>query len=98
MGTHSLTIELSDNAYQSLKQKIDSGRYASAGEAIEEALLDASLPSEPPSHVADQSYGEWLRAEATAAYDEHAANPQEAYTSEQVLAYLAEERSRDLSA
>jgi hypothetical protein len=98
MGTHSLTIELSDTAYQSLKQKIDSGRYATVDEAIEEALLDVDLPSELQSPVAGQSYEEWLRAEAIAAYDEHAANPHEIFTSQEVLAYLAEERSRDSSA
>jgi Arc/MetJ-type ribon-helix-helix transcriptional regulator len=98
MATHSLTIELSDDAYRSLKQRLGSGRYATADEAIADALLDdRALPPEL-GPAAGESYDDWLRVEAISAYDEQAASPGETYTSRQVLAYLEAERALDIPA
>jgi len=92
MATHTLTIELSDSAYQSLQHNLDSGKYPTVDAVIEEALLVLQLPSEALPPANGRSYDEWLRDEAILAWDEHMANPSDVSTSQQVLAYLADQR------
>jgi len=95
MATHSLTIELSDIAFRTLQDKVSSGRYASVNNVIEDALMDWDLPVEALPPANGRSYDEWMRDEAIAAYDEHLANPGDVYNSQQVLTYLAEQRTSD---
>jgi Arc/MetJ-type ribon-helix-helix transcriptional regulator len=97
MATHSVTIQLSENAFQSIKHRLDSGRYATVEDVIEEALSDLDLSTEAMPVDLDRAYAPWSRDEAIAAYDEFMANPAEVYTSQQVRAYLAEQRASDSS-
>jgi Arc/MetJ-type ribon-helix-helix transcriptional regulator len=92
MASHSLMIEISDSAFQTLQQRIDSGKYATVNDAIEGALLESEQDLDWLTAEVDQSA---LEQEAVAAYDEYRAHPDHTYTSEQVLAYLAEQRSVD---
>ena len=92
MPTHTLTIELSDSAYQSLQHNVESGKYPTADAVIEDALMVLQLPSEALPPADGRSYDEWIRDEATLAWDEHMTNPADVYSSQQVLAYLADQR------
>jgi Arc/MetJ-type ribon-helix-helix transcriptional regulator len=97
MATHSVTIQLSDDAFRSLQHKVDSGKYATVDDVIEEALHGLDIGTETMAADADRAYEPWSRDEAIAAYDEFMANPGEVYTAQQVRAYLAEQRASDSS-
>ncbi len=92
MPTHTLTIELSDSAYQSLQSNVESGKYPSANAVVEDALMVLQLPSEALPPADGRSHDEWISNEAILAWEEHMANPTEVYSSQQVLAYLADQR------
>lgn len=92
MATQTVTVELADSVYESLRQKVDAGKYASFSEGIETALLDFEPPFESIPPANGQSYEEWIHAGATAAYDQHQASPTNVFTSEEVLAWLGAQR------
>ena len=92
MPTHSLTIELSEEAFSFVQQRLESGAYGSPSEIIEDAILDSDLSAEQFPLSSGQDEHGWLRDEVTAAFDEHEVDPQTVYSSAQVRTYLAEQR------
>ena len=85
MGTHRVTIELTDDSYQMLRQAIDSGEFESESDVISCGLMalgDPDLPSNKDKIEA------WLRDEVVPIALRVQANPGSGYTSEEVMAHL----------
>lgn len=86
MDSRRLSIELPEDLAEIVDALVASGRYADAGEVIQEALELFTREDEPLE--------EWQERELAAAYEEWKANPAAVYTVEEVRAHLAERRGR----
>jgi hypothetical protein len=90
MGTHRLTVDISEESYQLLQRGIEAGDFDSEDEAID-VLLTGTLLNEVPQ-PGDPAFDAWIQNEVIPAYDEAKAHPEKLLTGEQVLEYLAERR------
>ena len=86
MAPRRLSIELPEELAEIVDALVASGRYADAGEVIQEALELFTREDEPLE--------EWQERALAAAYDEWKANPTAVYTVEEVRAHLEERRQR----
>jgi Arc/MetJ-type ribon-helix-helix transcriptional regulator len=94
MPTHRITVDLSEAAYNVLREHVDSGLYASESECIALLLSDWNDALPAPMQEGTPEYEQWLREQVLAADDELTADPSSGYTPDEVRAILAEERSK----
>lgn len=84
-STRQLSITLPNEMADAVRERVDSGRYASESEVIREglrALFDR-----------DQAVEAWLREDVAAAYDALVADPSRAVTATDLRQRLARRRA-----
>ena len=89
MGTHRVTIDLPEHAYQSLRTLVGSGQYDSESDVISEALAMLRLD---PVQDQETTLKNWMLEEVLPAVDEFDADPSSGLTSEQLRIHLAQAR------
>jgi putative addiction module CopG family antidote len=85
--TRQLSITLPNEMADALRERVQSGEYASESEVIREGLR--ALWSR------DQAVEEWLRSEVADAYDALVADPSRAVTADELRTRLAAKRAAD---
>ncbi len=85
--TRQLSITLPNEMADALRERVQSGEYASESEVIREGLR--TLWSR------DQAVDEWLRSEVAEAYDALVADPSRAVTADALRTRLAAKRAAD---
>ena len=88
--TKQLSITLPNNMAEALRQRVDSGEYASESEVIRDGLRAL--------FARDAAVEQWLRTEVLEAYDELRANPDQAITSAELKKQLKEAREQKMAA
>ena len=88
--TKQLSITLPNNMAEALRQRVDSGEYASESEVIRDGLRAL--------FARDAAVEQWLRTEVVEAYDELRANPDPAITSAELKKQLKEAREQKMAA
>lgn len=88
--TKQLSITLPNNMAEALRQRVDSGEYASESEVIRDGLRAL--------FARDAAVEQWLRTEVVEAYDELRANPDQAITSAELRKQLKEAREQKMAA
>ncbi|WP_299293856.1 type II toxin-antitoxin system ParD family antitoxin [uncultured Mobiluncus sp.] len=88
--TKQLSITLPNNMAEALRQRVDSGEYASESEVIRDGLRAL--------FARDAAVEQWLRTEVVEAYDELRANPDQAITSAELKKQLKEAREQKMAA
>lgn len=88
--TKQLSITLPNNMAEALRQRVDSGEYASESEVIRDGLRVL--------FARDAAVEQWLRTEVVEAYDELRANPGQAITSAELKKQLKEAREQKMAA
>lgn len=88
--TKQLSITLPNNMAEALRQRVDSGEYASESEVIRDGLRAL--------FARDAAVEQWLRTEVVKAYDEMRANPDQAITSAELKKQLKEAREQKMAA
>jgi antitoxin ParD1/3/4 len=81
--TEKLSIELPTSVARIIREKVDSGEYASQSEVVSDGVLQLNGSA---IELAD----DWLRKEAVPALEALEAEPSRGLTPEQVLAHLHE--------
>lgn len=84
--TRQLSITLPNDMADSLRERVQSGEYASESEVIREGLRAL--------FARDHAVEAWLRQEVSAAYDAVAADPSRVVSAQSVRARLAGEQAR----
>ncbi|WP_296183264.1 type II toxin-antitoxin system ParD family antitoxin [uncultured Mobiluncus sp.] len=87
--TKQLSITLPNNMAEALRQRVDSGEYASESEVIRDGLRAL--------FARDAAVEQWLRTEVVEAYDELRANPDQAITSAELKKQLKEAREQKMA-
>ncbi|MEJ7756198.1 MAG: type II toxin-antitoxin system ParD family antitoxin [Nocardioidaceae bacterium] len=85
--TKQLSITLPNEMADALRDRVQSGEYASESEVIREGLR--ALWSR------DEAVEEWLRSEVADAYDALVADPSRAVTADELRTRLAAKRAAD---
>ena len=85
--TKQLSITLPNEMADALRERVQSGEYASESEVIREGLR--ALWSR------DQAVEEWLRSEVADAYDALVADASRAVTADELRTHLAAKRAVD---
>ena len=85
--TRQLSITLPNEMADALRERVQSGEYASESEVIREGLR--ALWSR------DQAVDEWLVSEVGDAYDALVADPSRAVTANELRTHLAAKRAAD---
>lgn len=88
--TKQLSITLPNSMAEALRQRVDSGEYASESEVIRDGLRAL--------FARDAAVEQWLRTEVVEAYDELRANPDQAITSAELKKQLKEAREQKVAA
>ena len=88
--TKQLSITLPNNMAEALRQRVDSGEYASESEVIRDGLRAL--------FARDAAVEQWLRTEVVEAYDKLRANPDQAITSAELKKQLTEAREHKMAA
>lgn len=88
--TKQLSITLPNNMAEALRQRVDSGEYASESEVIRDGLRAL--------FARDAAVEQLLRTEVVEAYDELRANPDQAITSAELKKQLKEAREQKMAA
>lgn len=88
--TKQLSITLPNNMAEALRQRVDSGEYASESEVIRDGLRAL--------FARDAAVEQWLRTEVVEAYDKLRANPDQAITSAELKKQLKEAREQKMAA
>lgn len=88
--TKQLSITLPNNMAEALRQRVDSGEYASESEVIRDGLRAL--------FARDAAVEQWLRTEVVEAYDELRANPDQAIKSAELKKQLKEAREQKMAA
>lgn len=88
--TKQLSITLPNNMAEALRQRVDSGEYASESEVIRDGLRAL--------FARDAAVEQWLSTEVVEAYDELRANPDQAITSAELKKQLKEAREQKMAA
>lgn len=88
--TKQLSITLPNNMAEALRQRVDSGEYASESEVIRDGLRAL--------FARDAAVEQWLCTEVVEAYDELRANPDQAITSAELKKQLKEAREQKMAA
>lgn len=88
--TKQLSITLPNNMAEALRQRVDSGEYASESEVIRDGLRAL--------FARDAAVEQWLRTEVVEAYDKLRANPDQAITSAELKKQLKEARGQKMAA
>ena len=83
---HQLSVTLPDDLADQVRARVASGRYASEGDVVIEALR--ALEDR------EQTLGQWLRTEVVQAYDAMAADPSRGLSLDEVRASLAATHDR----
>jgi antitoxin ParD1/3/4 len=80
-ATEQITLTLPKEAVERIRSKVASGEYASESDYVVAVLSDDfDLPD-----ANDPELEHWLKTVGVARYDAYDANPNDVYTSEQVL-------------
>lgn len=82
MATQEFIITLPDALAEKVRSKVADGEYDSPSEVIQDSL-EALMEPDPRVET-------WLREKVVPAYEAWQADPTHVYTSEQVLALIAE--------
>jgi antitoxin ParD1/3/4 len=83
-ASHSITVELPEEAFDFISTKLSSGEYTNASDVVRDSLGQMQLRSEESD--------EQLRADVLPALEEFDADPSGGVTVEQVKAHLAARR------
>ena len=83
--TRQLSITLPTDMADALRERVQSGAYASESEVIRDGLRAL--------WARDQAVESWLRTEAANAYDALMADPSRAVTADELRAHLAAKRT-----
>jgi antitoxin ParD1/3/4 len=81
-----LTITLPEELAARVHAQVASGQFPSESDVIQSALLQVAQPLEGD----DPELEHWLRTVGVERYDAYDRNPEDVYTSEQVLKSVAE--------
>jgi len=94
MSTHRLTVDISEESYRILRQAVDAGDFASESAALDDLITDLLFDKIPEKgNPGYEEYEKRLHEELLEAVAEYEANPDDVFTSEEVLAHLAEDRT-----
>lgn len=85
-STQQMSVTLPHDMAQLVRNKVESGEYASESEVIRDGLRSLI--------ARDRAMEEWLRSDVAAAYDALRANPASAVPLKQVRAKLAAEHNK----
>ncbi len=87
MATHSVTVQLPEDAYRVIQRSIDSGEYASESDVIAAALA----AQDEDLHAKEDAIEAWLRETVIPIALRMEANPNEGFTGDEVLAHLQDD-------